>query len=658
MKRILNGLAFVATVAMTLISCSKEVNEAIDNPTGKMKTIKVSTAIVETKTTLDSDHANLVWASGDKISLFNDVDESNTSLTYAKGGDIEIEVPEATTEIYAHYPYYSGNKTGPKTVSVYISNKQTQENPGELNGYYYPMVAKGTVSEDNKALISFYPVASALALNIYNSNLDGTELLSSITATPAEANTYFIGRQTTDITVDNVQYTSAASSDPITVSLSNYLSLGSSAPSDKQKFDGQIYVCLAKQSYASVKFEITTTKGVYTITSSADNAFDCINNDFIPVNINLAKASFAAAEDLSGTYAILAKSEDTYYAMANTHNNNTSRLDEASFSEIPTFVNDKAFMWTVEKQSDGTYSITDADGKYLTASSSNNANVGTDAKYCSISANDDAFSIKQNGRILARNNTALGFAFYESGQNNTLYLAPIEYKALPSFVWGDESTAIEPNDNNEHTVTLTISDFTSVSSVKVYDEDETTEVSWLVASYADGKVTFQAEENTGALRKAVIVVTAVNDNGSASSKITITQKKAASGGGETHPYSFTITMNDFNSTSYAANNNMKTTTATATDGSGLTMDVDWTSNQVYQSSSVMQWQKNTGCIYNNTDLGTITSITITSDSGTFTTYYGDTEQPSESTEVGGPYFQIKVGNATGKTTEIKVEFTN
>lgn len=180
-----------ATVA-AFASCAKE----LDNPeetSGRMKTITVKTDIT-TKTTLDANHVNLVWSTGDKISIFNDTDNTNSDIVYEAGGDIEVAVPAATTEIFAHYPYFSGNNSGPASVSVYISNNQTQKNPGELNGYYFPMVAKGTVSADNKSLVKFYPVASALALNIFHTGLSGEETVTSVKVTPASSNTGFIGR--------------------------------------------------------------------------------------------------------------------------------------------------------------------------------------------------------------------------------------------------------------------------------------------------------------------------------------------------------------------------------------------------------------------------------------------------------------------------------
>lgn len=129
-----------------------------------------------------------------------------------------------------------------------------------------------------------------------------------------------------------------------------------------------------------------------------------------------------------------------------------------------------------------------------------------------------------------------------------------------------------------------------------------------------------------------------------------TTTAASSGGAKT--YSFTILPSNFNSTSYAANNNSKTSTATATDGS--TMQVSWTSNQVMLQSGAMQWQKSKGYIYNTTDLGTIKSITVNSSAGTFTQYINSSQKPT-SNGTGG-YFQIKVGSATGYVSSIEVTF--
>ena len=104
-------------------------------------------------------------------------------------------------------------------------------------------------------------------------------------------------------------------------------------------------------------------------------------------------------------------------------------------------------------------------------------------------------------------------------------------------------------------------------------------------------------------------------------------------------YTFEITPSDFNTQSYAANNNEKTSTAVSTTDATKTMEVKWTSYQVMKQSGNMQWQKSKGLIYNSTELGTINSVVVNSTGGSFTTCYGDSEQPSSSTTVGGGFFK-------------------
>ena len=181
------------------------------------------------------------------------------------------------------------------------------------------------------------------------------------------------------------------------------------------------------------------------------------------------------------------------------------------------------------------------------------------------------------------------------------------------------------------------------------DATSNTFYGWATATW-DGKIDNISEKT---------IYTSANNmpavNGAVTYYAVFAEATTTGGGDEEKEFSFNITTADFNTTSYAANNNEKTSTAKASDGS--TMEVKWTSYQVMLQSSTIQWQKNSGYIYNSTDLGTITSIDISSTDGTFTTYYGTSEQPSSGTTVGNGYFQIKVGSATGKTSNVTITFT-
>ena len=135
-------------------------------------------------------------------------------------------------------------------------------------------------------------------------------------------------------------------------------------------------------------------------------------------------------------------------------------------------------------------------------------------------------------------------------------------------------------------------------------------------------------------------------------------KQAKEVNAATATYKLTIDASDFNTTSYAANNNEKTSNAVCTTDNTKEFEVKWTSNQVMKNSSNMQWQKSKGYIYNSTNLGTIASVTVTSSDGTFTTYYGTSAQPSSGAAGSGKgYFKTSVGDATGKSSKLEVVFT-
>ena len=494
MKKNLSLIALIAVVATAFISCTKVTDDQVKVVDGvRMKTITVKTGI-ETRTTLDSNHENIVWNAGDKISIFNNANNTNLEADYAEGEDITIEVPEATTEIYAHYPYYSGNADGPESVSVYISNNQTQKNPGELNGYYYPMVAKGTVSADNKALISLYPVAGALALNLYHTGLSGEESVQSVKVTPASANTNFTGRQTTDLTGDNIVYSQASISDPVTVTLTNALALGNTKPTDKQTFAGQIYVCLAKQSYSGVTFEIETDKGTYTITSN-DTAFDLENNDFVPVNINLKKASFKEPETAVdptafswilvkdalavGDKVVIAASESNVAMSTDQRSNNRGQIAVTKSGNALTANADVQVFEVVSGSASSSFAFKclngDQIGKYIAAASSSSNNMHSNSSIddnaswgVSINSSTGVASVAAKGtytkNTLKHNSSSSIFSCY--AESNSM-ADIVFYRAglpAPELSFPEESYSVNigetftaPTLNNPSNVTVTYS---------------------------------------------------------------------------------------------------------------------------------------------------------------------------------------------------------
>lgn len=232
------------------------------------------------------------------------------------------------------------------------------------------------------------------------------------------------------------------------------------------------------------------------------------------------------------------------------------------------------------------------------------------------------------------------------GYINSISILPDSYTAKPVVIVSGDIARSVGSASSDGQIEYTIANPSSDLSLTA-----TTDADWIsISSTADGIVSYSISANTGAARSGSITLAY---SGAESKIVTINQSEYVDPSSATE-YQFTITTSDFNSTSYAANNNEKTSIAKATDGSGKTIEVKWTSYQVMLSQDVMQWQKNNGLIYNSTDLGTITDVNVTSSAGTFTRFIGTTSQPETNAE--GGFFQVKVGSATGKTSKITVTF--
>ena len=130
-------------------------------------------------------------------------------------------------------------------------------------------------------------------------------------------------------------------------------------------------------------------------------------------------------------------------------------------------------------------------------------------------------------------------------------------------------------------------------------------------------------------------------------------------------YAFNITPDDFTTGGYAANDGEHTSVATATDASGATFKVTWTSQDIYKNGAKMQWKAATNTsyksrIYNNTDLTNVTEVTVTATDAEarFDIFSGSSAEPSLDFASGYSYFAIYNWDVTTRyTTNIHIEFT-
>lgn len=538
MRKMQKTLMLVAAAAMALAGCSKE--DVSDNAlpgSGTKATRGFTAEIASSRTTLNGDATRMKWTAGDQLGFYTDVetDLNVASSTYAEGAtNFTAEIDTKATKVYAYYPYFKSqmDKDTPRThenVSLYIEDAQTQTEAGVLNGNMVGMYASATLAEGQNTVLTFTPIASLIAFNIYDAENNG-DAVKSITFTPAG------GEKLNGQHIYNLETgetTSTGTKESATVTLTTPYAVPATKPADKA---GYIYLAVTPKSYAGGTFTVVTDKNTYTFETT--KVIDA-SNVYAPVVIPMNLVAATPAEDYSGTYVVLAKEGSTYFALAGMNNNNTTRLDAVPFeyngTDTPISVTDPEIVWTVTK-SGNAYTLSN-EGKYLSYSGSGNTAAVNSTPYNLTLLKDTAngtYNIKSetvSNRVLAKYNTDNAyFAFYTTGGNNNLYLVPVDYKQLPIIDLSTNSAILDYNDETVHEITATITDASSVIAAAYSTEEGSVESNWLVASYENGKISYFASvNNTDKARTAYIVVSATNANGTRKEIITVVQNIQAQG---------------------------------------------------------------------------------------------------------------------------------
>lgn len=538
MRKMQKTLMLVAAAAMALAGCSKE--DVSDNAlpgSGTKATRGFTAEIASSRTTLNGDATRMKWTAGDQLGFYTDVetDLNVASSTYAEGAtNFTAEIDTKATKVYAYYPYFKSqmDKDTPRThenVSLYIEDAQTQTEAGVLNGNMVGMYASATLAEGQNTVLTFTPIASLIAFNIYDAENNG-DAVKSITFTPAG------GEKLNGQHIYNLETgetTSTGTKESATVTLTTPYAVPAAKPAGKA---GYIYLAVTPKSYAGGTFTVVTDKNTYTFETT--KVIDA-SNVYAPVIIPMNLVAATPAEDYSGTYVVLAKEGSTYFALAGMNNNNTTRLDAVPFeyngTDTPISVTDPEIVWTVTK-SGNAYTLSN-EGKYLSYSGSGNTAAVNSTPYNLTLLKDTAngtYNIKSetvSNRVLAKYNTDNAyFAFYTTGGNNNLYLVPVDYKQLPIIDLSTNSAILDYNDETVHEITATITDASSVIAAAYSTEEGSVESNWLVASYENGKISYFASvNNTDKARTAYIVVSATNANGTRKEIITVVQNIQAQG---------------------------------------------------------------------------------------------------------------------------------
>lgn len=695
MKKIfIYGAAALAGI-FSLTNCTKEAS--IETPAaGVPFEIYAGSAEVSTKTTIDGFSTS--WAARDSINLFHAV---SGTTAYQNDGKFTVADPASgkftgtlaaalesseNYDWYALYPYKvqvtsPANTNGYSQIGSRSDKSQTQagaNNTAHLAGYNYPLYGKSSAPTAGAEApsITLKPAFSVVEIEVKNSTTNDLPV-SSITFTAPEA---IIGAFCIDFSRDTPAYTAFKDSYVASTASLSVTGNATIAANASAKF----YLAVKPFTAASgstLKISVNGYEKSLKLTSDATFTAGKIKT----LNFNYDKAESSTNETWTlvtptqkmedGVYVILAKHvDDTAYGFLP----NTTTSSAPVYSSQTYFNGSTAsytiksvpenMRWSFSKNSDGSWTIKNAKGNRLYGTSNNNGVRvnNNDTGSWNITAhekNSTAFSFKNNiDRYLcvydskdwrSYKSTSTD-SFGTNGQNGQIilyYLGELTTApAAPVINVTSGNPMSVTNAGGLQTIDYTISNPATDATISATSSD-----SWItdISTSTAGKVTFSvAAQASGAASRSGSITLCYPD----ANNVIVIVNQAAAAGAVTNEYTMTITPSDFTSNSYADNNKSHTSKAVATSDSSLSFDVSWTSNQVMNQQSIIQFQKKAGCIYNTTDLGTIKSVTINSTAGSFTTYYGTSENPTSGTNVGNGFFNIKGGSSTSKATSIVIKF--
>lgn len=566
MRNLFKSSMFIAVAAMAFAGCTKEDTGNVSEATGNKITVNANAYAPETETrTVIGDKTE----QGTRPVYWNDENEAIAIVEFAdntrgaaiktgeytlsedkKNANFQFELTENTSasafDYYALYPYSVWSEdlmTNKECISFKFPAAQTPSATSvDPNASVLFAKSMGHIAQPSALNLSFQHVAAYAKMTITGLAVEPDEVVKSVTFSSTDKNlagTYKYFHETPE--------TSSISGTSYNSITANVEGLVSDASQDFTVW----FACLPTTIGDTFSVSVKTGTNTYIreVTVPSENVLEFVAGQISAFTVDMSSAT--SAEDYSGDYVILVNQKETYYALSSLSSVN-NKLDAVVFNYNGTdesiTTGEADLVWTVAK-SGSSYTFSNG-GKYICwPTSGNDAGMSQDKYLLDITNNNNGtFAITANedpSRKLQKNSAEIYFAFYKTSQIGDIYLVPATYVVWPTISADETEVSLEYNDETSHEFNVTVSDATSVVAATYDDAEGTTECSWLIAEYTEGKVTYMAEtNNTEAPRTAYIVITATNENGSRKAVVSVSQAVNPS-----VATPITATMDTFTSTS-------------------------------------------------------------------------------------------------------------
>ena len=688
MKTLFKSLMLIAVAAMTFTSCSKD--NGIDNggSEGPMVQLTLRAGNPEIVAAVSDSRTELIagtpyWSVGDKIG----VSTNGTSTNYMFTNTAEDAAKTTTftgsttvsSTIYTYYPYTSngvGNgadgATGAKIDIPVNQNPSATSFDGKadlLVGKPLTLAAEGTTVAD----LQFARVGGIVKVILKDNSTDkklSDQHVSTLSVTTDGTN-YLAGRVLLDVVNSKLYEPYYNQSNSVTANYTaetQYEINGTNAAFlsvyPRTLENGSKLTIEASTEGYSIKKEISLTSMLEILAGKVTTLNITLTDENITASASgLAlpfKDDFAWVNELSGTAALTI---DQYPSNADQVALYTAT--DYTYPEAPALKlgssKQRGFFTTTDLDLSRAFTVivraktfsSDESALQVTAGEAikTSDNLTADYKYYAFEFDAQSAKSKVKVEVTGKRGYIIDFQVVEG-----------HGVALPTVLTITSPTTVTALGTGE---TLTMTYLLENPVAGIATPTASTTNSWIHDfNYGTaGEISFVVDKNEGEKRTGTINI---SYNDLPAQQITINQ---AASGGAPKEYTVTLDVNNFKAltsgSGYAVFNGDHTFMATASDGSEY--EVVFNTNQFMIQSGKVQGQKNNGVIYNQTNLGKITSVVITTLSGPVTMYEGPAKQPKDTTIEGanGTYtfsgnngfMQLTAGSKTVTFDSMTITFT-
>ncbi len=449
MKKFFHSLWAVAALATVFAGCSKDEAESPANKPREISMSVIAGSELETspesRTTLNDDNSISWETSGEFLRVFETAGETTSS---SKSEEALIDAGKAVFNVSftenTSATSFTYNAVYPESAWVTSNNKDV--NNMKLITPTNQMPTATSFDGDADLLIAYPEQRDAQPTELQVrfkrivavgkmtlKNLNSTEAITSVEFIAPE-NKKVTGRSSVNLnegTVTEYGYSDMHYNN-VTMSYDSSLGLQSGMTA--------YFTCFPFEILAGERFKVivTTTSKIFTreVTIPDGRSLAFIEGRASVFSVDMSAATEETLETLEGEYVAIVKQGTTYYALASTNTEDSTRLDakEVAYNGTDQTINvdDPTLVWTIAKSGDN-YTLSNNNMFVSHSGSKNTAEMSETEYLLNISKTEEGLytigSVSEADRMLEKNSNEPYFAFYKGTQIGDFYLVKFDGEA-------------------------------------------------------------------------------------------------------------------------------------------------------------------------------------------------------------------------------------